>query len=73
MSASILIVHLLFTKFHTLFSKLLIFRNLGILCTDGIVIAIVLIHYWITVNSQTICHSTLLIYALTFAGTELVQ
>ena len=53
-SAYILIVQLLFKKFHTLFGKLLIFYNLGLVCASGGIAAITLTHHYITVDSQTI-------------------
>ena len=70
-SAYILIVQLLFKKFHTLFGKLLIFYNLGLICANGGVAAIILTHHYITVDSQTICYAIMLTYRLTFTSSEI--
>ena len=71
MSAYILIVHLLFKEFRTLFGKLLIFYNLCVVCACTDVMALLLMHYWITVNSQTVCHTATIIFKLSHAGTGL--
>ena len=71
-SASILIVHLLFKILRTsLFGKLLIFYNLGMIFANGCLFALQMMHYWIKVNSQTICHTTTIIIALAIADVEL--
>ena len=70
-SAYILIVQLLLKKFHTLFGKLLIFYNLGLICASGGIAAIILTHHYITVNSQTICYAIMLTCRLTFTSSEI--
>ena len=61
-SAYILIVQLLLKRFHALFGKLLIFYNLSMLRALGVVVTIILTHYYITVNSQAICYTIMLAY-----------
>ena len=70
-SAYILIVQLLFKKFHTLFGKLLIFYNLSLICTNGGIAAITLTHHYITVDSQIICYAIMLTCRLTFTSSEI--
>ena len=72
MSAYILIVHLLFKELQTLFGKLLIFYNLCMVSTSTNVMALLLMHYWITVNSQTIYHTATVMFTLTYVGTGLL-
>ena len=71
MSAYILIVHLLFKELHTLFGKLLIFYNLCVVSTSTDVMALLVMHYWITVNSQMICHTATVMFTLTYAGAQI--
>ena len=70
-SAYILIVQLLLKRFYALFGKLLIFYNLSMLCALGVVVTIILTHYYITVNSQTICYTIMLAYLITLTSTEI--
>ena len=68
-SAYVLIVHLLFKELRTLFGMLLIFHSLCTVSTTIDVMALVIMHYWITVNSQAICHTATIIFTLSSAGT----
>ena len=70
-SGYVVIVHLLFKQLRSLFGKLLIFYNLCVMSTMGGVIVTFLVHYWITVNSQTICHAALIIFMMIYISTEL--
>ena len=70
-SVFILILHLLFKDLHNLFGKLLMSYNLALALTSISSIALQLMHYWITVNSQTICHITTIIISLAIPGVEL--
>ena len=70
-SAYILIIHLLFKELRTLFGKLLMLYNTCIMSTSSSAIVLQLMHYWITVNSQTIRHTATIIFMLSFAGTGL--
>ena len=70
-SVLILILHLLFKDLHNLFGKLLMSYNLALALTSISSIALQLMHYWITVNSQTICHITTIIISLAIPGVEL--
>ena len=71
--ACILIIHLLFKTLRTsLFGKLLIFYNLGVMFTSGSILALLLMHYWTKVNSQTICHTTTIIFTLAVADVEVL-
>ena len=61
-SVGTLIIHILFKDLCTsLFGQLLIFYNLAIVITGCGTIFLQLTHYWITVNSQTICHTATVI------------
>ena len=66
-----LIVHLLFEKLRTLFGKLLIFYNICVVCLSGSVTAIMLVCYWIIVNSQATFHTTIIIHTLASTSSEL--
>ena len=71
-SAYVIIVHLLFKTFcSSLFGKLLMFHNLFMVLRSISVTALDLMHFLIAVNSQTTCHITTIIFALTFAGNKL--
>ena len=73
MSTCILIIHLLFKMLRTsLFGKLLIFYNLGVMFISGSILALLLMHYWIKVNSQPICHTTTIIFTLAVVDVEVV-
>ena len=66
-SVCILIVHLLFKDLLTnLFGKLLMFYNLALVIPGSSFLSILLMHYWITVNSQAICHTATIIFILSF-------
>ena len=72
MSSYILIVHLLFKELRrALFGKLLMFYNTFMVCRGIGALAIQLMHYLIVVNSQAICHTTTIIFALAFSGSEM--
>ena len=71
LSSHTLIVNLLFKELRTVIGKLLSFYNLCIMSTSSSAIALLLMHYWITVNSQTVCHTTTIIFKLSHAGTGL--
>ena len=70
-SAYILIVQLLLKKFHTLFGKLLIFYNLSLVCAGSAIAVIVITHYYVILNSQTVCYTAMLTYTLSFASSEI--
>ena len=70
-SGYVVIVHLLFKQLRSLFRKLLIFYNLCVMSTMGGVIVTYLMHYQITVNSQTICHTVLIVFMMIYTSTEL--
>ena len=70
-SIYILLIHLLFKELRTMFGKLLIFYNLYVVSTSVTVIALSLMHYWIIVNSQIICHTAIIFFMISYAGTEL--
>ena len=64
-------VHLLFKNFHrSLFGKLLMFYSLFVVSRNIIVIVLLIMHYWITVHSQTVCHIATIAFILTLAGEE---
>ena len=69
-SGYILIVHFLFKELRSVFGKLLIFYNLSFVCTCCIIISLLFMNQWITVNSQTICHATMIALMITYASTE---
>ena len=64
MSAYILIVHLLFKELRTLFGKLLIFYSLSILSMCGSSVALSVMHRHVMVNSQTICHTAMIVFTI---------
>ena len=70
-SGYILVVHLLFKELRTLFGKLLIFYSLTIVSMGINIIALLLMHYWITVNSEIICYIAMVTFTITIAGREL--
>ena len=65
-----LIVNLLFKKLHTLFGKLVIFYSLSILFSCGNGVALSIMHRLILVNSQMICHTTIIIGLLAYVWVE---
>ena len=67
----VIIYHLLFKEFHTTFGKLIVIYSLCILSASCSVIALSLMHHWIIVNSQTICHTAMIFYMITTAGISL--
>ena len=70
LSSYILIAHFLFKELYTLFGKLLILYNLCVLSTGSSFIALLLMHHWIIVNSQTICHTAMICHMLSTTGIE---
>ena len=70
-SGYILIVHLLFKELRTLFGKLLIFYSLSIVSMCADMIALLLMHYWIIVNSETICYIAMVTFMITSTSIEL--
>ena len=70
-SGYILIVHLLFKELSTLFGKLLMFYSLSIvsLCAD--MIALLLMHHWIIVNSEKKCYTAMVTFMITSTSIEL--
>ena len=70
MSTYTLIVHLLFKELRTLFGKLVIFYKLGILSICGSGAALSTMQHLILVNSQMICHTTIVIGLLTYVWVE---
>ena len=70
-SVGTLIIHILFKDLCTsLFGQLLMFYNLAIVITGCGTIFLQLTHYWITVNSQTICHTATVITTFGVSGAE---
>ena len=70
-SLYIVVLHLLFKELRTLFGKLLIYYNLCIVSTSISIILLMLMHYWIRVNSQIICHTAMIFITMSFTGAEL--
>ena len=70
-SGYILIVHLLFKELRTLFGKLFIFYSLSIMSMCADIIALLLMHHWIIVNSEIICHITMVTLMITTTSIEL--
>ena len=70
-SVCIIIVYLLFKDLRTsLFGKLLMFYNLALVIAGSTFLSLLLMHYWITVNSQAICHTATVIFILSFPCVE---
>ena len=67
-SIYILLIHLLFKELRTMFGKLLTFYNLCIVSANVTVIAHSLMHYWIIVNSQIICHTVVILFMISYTG-----
>ena len=66
-----LTVHLLFKNLRrSLFGKLLMLYNLFTVIRNINAIVLLIMHYWITVNSQTVCHIATIAFILTLAGGE---
>ena len=70
-SGYILIVHLLFKELRTLFGKLLIFYSLSIVSVSADVIVLLLMHHWITVNSEKMCYTATIIFMITSTSIDL--
>ena len=71
LSFGTLIIHLLFKDLRTsLFGQLLMFYNLAIVITGCGTAFLQLTHYWITVNSQTICHTATIMTTFGVSGVE---
>ena len=66
----IFIVHLLFKELRTIFGKLLMFYSFSIMSVNICVAALSSLHHLITVNSQTICHTTMIIFIIAVATYE---
>lgn len=60
----ILLVHIIFKELRTLFGTLLIFCSLSTVLTSGNIIALSLMNTQIAVNSQIICHATLVMFIM---------
>ena len=69
-SGYIFIVHLLFKELHTIFGKLLMFYSFGVMSMAASVTALVTMHLLITVNSQMICHTTMIIFIMASVAHE---
>ena len=69
-SGYILIVHLLFKELRTLFGILLIFHSFLVVSQSIAVIALLVTHDLITVNSQMICHTIMVVYVIGNVGFE---
>ena len=70
-SIYIIVVHLLFKEFRTLFGMLIIFYNLCIVSGSISIITLLLKHHWIIVNSQMICYTVIMLYMISSTGVEL--
>ena len=70
MSGYVLTVHLLFKELRSLFGKLLIFYSLGVMSMVTFVLALLLMHDVIAVNSQMICHTTMVCFIMGSATYE---
>ena len=55
----------------SLYGKSLMFYNLFIIFRNILALALLLMHYWIVVNSQAICHIVTITLTLTLSGVEL--
>ena len=70
-SACIVIIHLLFRDLRTsLFGKLLMFYNFALVTSRCTFLSLQLMHYWITVNSQIICHIATIMFVSSFPCVE---
>jgi len=69
-SGYVLIVHLLFKELHTLFGMLLIFYSLGIVSASGVVVTLYLMHHWIAVSSQIICHTIVVLFIMAMISND---
>ena len=58
-------------ELRTLFGKLLTFYNLFIVSTCINIILLIIMHYWIIVNSQIICHTAMICFVMSYTGKEL--
>ena len=64
-----LTVHLLFKSLRrSLFGKLLMFYSLFVASRNINAIVLLIMHYWITVHSQTVCHIATITFILTISG-----
>ena len=70
-SGYVLLVHLLFKELRSLFGKLLIFYNLGVMCMAISVMTLMSLNYLITVNSQIICHAVMMTFMISAAMYEI--
>ena len=71
MSGYVLFIHLLFKELRTLFGKLLMLYSLSIVSMSGTLIALLLMHKQIVVNSQIICHTVMIICMVAHTWVEL--
>ena len=69
-SGYVFAVHLLFKELRTLFGKLLIFYSFGVMSMSASVLALLLMHHLIIVNSQTMCHTTMIFFIIAAATYE---
>ena len=70
-SIYIIVVHLLFKEFRTMFGILIIFYNLCIVFGFIGFIPLLLMHDWIIVNSQKICYTLIILFMISSTGVEL--
>ena len=63
-SGYVFTVHLLFKDLRSLLGKLLIFYSLGVMSMATFVLALLLMHDVIAVNSQMICHTTMVCFIM---------
>ena len=70
-SIYIIIVHLLFTEFHTMFGILIIFHNLCIVFGSIGMIPLLLMHHLIVINSQMICYTLIILFMISSTAVEL--
>ena len=70
-SIYIIVVHLLFKEFRTLFGMLIIYHNFCIVFGSIGIVTLLLMHDWIIVNSQMICYTLMMLYMISSTGVEL--
>ena len=63
-SGYVFTVHLLFKDLRSLFGKLLMFYSLGVMSMVTFVFSLLLMHHMIVVNSQMICHTTMICFIM---------
>ena len=70
-SIYIIVVHLLFKEFRTLFGILIIYHNFCMVSGSIGIVTLLLMHHWIIVNSQMICFTFMMLYMISSTGIEL--